>query len=81
MISNLLEQFLARECTPHVRQLLEEAIAEASELRPHFEFNRFEVTVERDEGVVLLEDVLDATEAGVLRVPLAEFVKALRKTA
>jgi hypothetical protein len=27
------------------------------------EFNRFEVTIQRDRGMVLLEDVLDASEA------------------
>jgi hypothetical protein len=77
MTSSLLEQFLAQECTFYVRQLLEEATADASAPRPHFEFNRFEVTVERDDSVVLLEDVLDSTEADVQRVPLAEFVKAI----
>lgn len=47
--------------------------------RPHFEFNRFEVTIEREANIVVLEDVLDATEAGVQHVPLAEFTAALRQ--
>jgi hypothetical protein len=79
MSTSLLEQFLAHECTSYVRRLLEEAIADAAVPRPHFEFNRFEVTVERDDDAVLLEDVLDARGAGVERVPLAEFTKALTR--
>lgn len=36
------------------------------------------MTVKREEGVVLIEDVLDA-DADVLCVPLAEFTAALGK--
>lgn len=79
MSGDLLEQFLAYECSDYVRRLLEDAIADASTLRPHFEFNRFEVTIERDRESVLLEDVLDASEAGVQRVPLAAFTTALSR--
>jgi hypothetical protein len=60
---------------PYVQRLLEDAIHDAAILRPRFEFNRFEVTVERADNVVILEDVLDATEAQTLRLP--EFVHAL----
>jgi hypothetical protein len=79
MTVSLLDQFLAWECTPFVRHLLDEAIADASPPRPHFEFNRFEVTIERANSMVVLEDVLDATEAGTQRVPLAEFANALSR--
>lgn len=75
--SNLIDRFIAQECTPDVRRLLEEAIADEAMLRPHFEFNLFEITIERAEGSVLIEDVLDATEAGSQRVALADFVAAL----
>jgi hypothetical protein len=77
MSSSLLEQFLAHECTSYLRGLLEHAIADTSASRSRFEFNRFEVTVERDHDMVVLEDVLDATEAGIQRVPLAQFVRDL----
>ena len=77
-MSDLLEQFLAQECTAYVRRLLEDAIADSATPRPHFEFNRFEITIERQANIVVLEDVLDATETGVRRVPLAEFTDALR---
>ena len=76
-MSGLLDQFLAQECTASVRRLLEDAIADSATSRPHFEFNRFEVTIERAKNIAVLEDVLDATEAGVRLVPLAEFTAAL----
>ncbi|HMG57521.1 MAG TPA: hypothetical protein VK601_28670 [Kofleriaceae bacterium] len=78
-MGDLLEQFITQECTAYVRRLLEDAIADSATPRPHFEFNRFEITIERQTNIVVLEDVLDATEAGVRRVPLAEFTDALRQ--
>lgn len=78
-MSDLLEQFLTQECTAYVRRLLEGAIADSATPRPHFEFNRFEIAIERDANIVVLEDVLDATEAGVRHVPLAEFMAALKR--
>lgn len=77
MPETILKQFLREECTPYVRRLLEEALAATAPSSRRFEFNRFEVTIQREEGAVLVEDVLDATEAGAQRVPLAEFAKAL----
>lgn len=77
----LLDQFLAEECTPSVRYLvragLEAAESGRGPRRHRFEFNRFEVTFDLDEGEVLLEDVLDVREAGAQRVPIAEFSTAL----
>ncbi|GAB4116907.1 MAG: hypothetical protein OHK0013_50240 [Sandaracinaceae bacterium] len=78
-MGDLLEQFITQECTAYVRRLLEDAIADSATPRPHFEFNRFEITIDREANIVALEDVLDSTEAGVRRVPLAEFTDALRK--
>jgi len=77
----LLEKFLEAECghndtsTPYVRGLLGGAAAPPN---TQFTFNLFNVTVRREEGVVLIEDVLDAG-TDVLRVPLAEFSAALGK--
>jgi hypothetical protein len=78
-MSDLLEQFITQECTAYVRRLLEDAIGDVATRRSHFEFNRFEITIERDGNIVVLEDVLDATGAGVRRVPLSEFSSALRQ--
>ncbi len=78
-MSDLLRQFITQECTAYVRRLLEDAIADSAAPRPHFEFNRFEITIEREGNIVVLEDVLDSTDAGVRYVPLAEFSAALRR--
>lgn len=43
-MSDLLQQFLAEECTADVRQLLEDAIAGTAMARLHFDFNRYEMT-------------------------------------
>lgn len=77
MTTNLLDQFLAQECNPYVRGLLEEAILDKSTARSRFEFNRFEVTIERDTGEVVVEDILDDSKAGSQRVPLNAFASAL----
>ena len=83
MKTTLLEQFLAEECTPYVRDLvrtgLEAGLSGAGPRRKRFEFNRFEVTFDLDKGDVLIEDVLDITEAGSQRIPIAEFSSALNK--
>lgn len=75
--SGLLEQFITQERTAHVRSLLEDAIADLARSRSHFEFDRFEITIDRDTNLVVLEDVLDATDSGICHVPLAEFTAAL----
>jgi hypothetical protein len=80
MRANLLERFIAQECTPGVQQLLEGAIADSALLRPHFEFNRFEVTIERAENTVTIEDVLDATDRGTQTVSLGDFTNALSRS-
>ena len=79
-MSDLLDQFIAQECTEYVRRLLEDAIADSATPRPRFEFNRFEITIEREGNMVVLEDVLDATAVGVRHIPLAEFTAALRRS-
>lgn len=78
-MNGFLEQFITQECTAYVRRLLEDAIADSATPRPHFEFNRFEIAIEREANIVVLEDVLDATQAGVRQVPLAEFTAALKR--
>lgn len=81
MNATLLDQFLAEECTSHVRDLvmggLEAGKSGVGPRRKRFEFNRFEVLFDLDEGEVVIEDVLDATEAGVQRIPIAVFSAAL----
>jgi hypothetical protein len=76
----LLERFIVEECTTHVRALITNAIADPSSPGLHFEFNRFTLTARRDDGFVMLEDVLDATEAGAQRLTLDELTAALDRT-
>jgi hypothetical protein len=79
MSRTLLEQFLKDECTPYVRRLLEDALKATAPSSSTFEFNCFKITVNRAQSAVLIEDDLDATEAGLSRVPVSVFVAALRK--
>jgi hypothetical protein len=74
---SLLEQFLTDDCTPYVRELLTSAMAEPSASQLRFEFNRFEVTVAPDGALVLIDDVLDPSEAGEQRVTRQQFLQAL----
>lgn len=81
MPTTLLEQFLSEECTPEVRMLVSADLRAGSSgsgpRRKRFEFNRFEVTFDLDAGDVLIEDVLDVTDAGVQRIAIGDFVAAL----
>jgi len=79
MGSILLEQFFKEECTPYVRDLMKEALGAAAFVARRFEFNRFEVTINREDDTVLIEDVLDVSAAGSLRVQLTEFAAALAR--
>jgi len=82
MPKTLFDEFLAEECTPYVRGLITAAIDGATRgAEPrwrHFEFNRFDVTLDLDADTALLEDDLNPTDSGKQRMPLAEFSAALR---
>jgi hypothetical protein len=85
MSMSLLDQFLAEECIPYAQGLLNSAL-EAVETgtapaKNRFEFNRFEVTIDAEKNEVVLEDVLDATDAGTQTVALQELEKGLRRLA
>lgn len=79
MPQTLLEQFLREECTPQICAHLQEAIAHPVAPVSRFELNRFEVTLQHDAAHVVLEDVLDASAAGIQEVSLAEFTAALSR--
>lgn len=78
-MDDLLEQFIREECSADVRRMLHDALADRAATYAHFDFNRFEITIDRAQDVVVLADVLDATPAGVQRVPIDAFVEALRR--
>jgi len=71
---------LIEDCTPFVRDLVLGAVEAGGTgtgpRRKRFEFNRFEVTVDLNEGMAVIEDVLDPT--GSQRLALADFTAALR---
>jgi len=81
-MTSLLEQFAEEDATPYVRGLLLEAIREresnpARELT-HFNFNRFDITLDFVSGTVLIEDELNFNPVGnEARLPLTEFVRYL----
>ena len=72
MSASLLDQFLREECTEHVRRLLVDSFAIDAPTRTRLEFNRFEVTIDRNAEIAIIEDVLDASDAGSERIPLAQ---------
>lgn len=79
MFRDLLESFLSEDCTENARTLLEDAINDTGRVRIHFDFNRFEVTIEREKNVVILQDDLDTTDAGTVLMPIAEFATVLKR--
>jgi len=77
MALTLVSEFIAQEATDYVRGLLRDAIQDSGNSSRRFEFNRFEVTIDHEQGVVLVEDVLDAGETGMQSVPIKEFSRLL----
>lgn len=81
MSMTLLVEFLSDECTEFERNLLREALDARRDGRAlskyQFEFNRFDITINVDEGIVLLQDILDTTKAGCQQILLEEFEERL----
>ena len=80
-MESLLEQFLKEEASSHVRGLIVDAVhshaKHSTEEQRKFEFNRFEVTLDLDGNVALIEDVLDHTSTGEVRLQIGELVSCL----
>ena len=77
----ILDRFLADEANDDVRGLLREALHDLSVPLRRFELNLFEVTIDHEARSVVIDDVLDATEAGTIIIPIAELASAIKKTA
>jgi hypothetical protein len=78
-MASLLEQF-AEEATPYVRGLILEAVRErqsnAKRELTHFNFDRFDITLDFVNGTVLIEDELNFDPvANEARLSLTEFVR------
>lgn len=81
-MASLLEQFAAEDATPHVRQLIVDAVHERdtnpARERTQFNFNRFNIDIDFVSGTVLIEDELNVDPfANEERVSLSEFVRFL----
>lgn len=78
---SLLRQFLAQDCDSQVRQKLLAEINSHGAVRTdvvrEFNFNRFNVYLDFQNGSVRVEDELDTTEAGSCYMPIADFARAL----
>jgi hypothetical protein len=74
MSMTLLDQFLAGERSPYVRELLNSALeavkAGTEPSKRRFEFNRFDGAIDAEKKDAMLEDLLDATDAGKQTVAL-----------
>jgi hypothetical protein len=76
----LIEQFQRYELDPVVRQRLQEALkrgTNGTRLRDEFDFNRFNVLLDFEQGTVVIEDDLDVSPAGRVEFPIAEFERLL----
>jgi len=80
MPSQLMREFLAQECTPAVRELLRAALSHPrpGKAAESFQFNRFDVTIDFENGTVLLEDDLNASHDGSAVLPLGEFLNSIQ---
>ncbi|VWX56030.1 conserved hypothetical protein [Burkholderiales bacterium 8X] len=77
-MSSLFMQFLREENTAVFRKLIAAAIVEherePAKVNFRFELNRFEVTLDFATGFAFLEDVLDPSSQGEMKVELEEFI-------
>lgn len=74
-VSPVVDEFFATEVDDPMRQLLMNAVHRSTPGEERFEFNLFDVRIDRDSGVVVVEDVLDAARSE--EVELAEFRRRL----
>ena len=82
MTQRPIDRFLALECTNEIRQWLESAIADNLLKWKQFNFNLYDVTIDKAKDQVLLEDVLDDSDETVQKLSIREFSEALvRRTA
>ena len=78
--STLLEQFVREELNAGVRQFLKEALVrgrDGAKLADAFEFNRFNVVLDFERRVGVVEDDLDVSPTGSVEIPLPEFERLL----
>ncbi|MBJ7291580.1 hypothetical protein [Williamsia sp.] len=74
-VSSVVDEFIETEVDEPTTHLLVNAVHRATPGEERFEFNLFDVRINRDSGVVVVEDVLDAARSE--EVELAEFRRRL----
>ena len=73
----LLDEFIQEECTSEVKQMLLEYLESNGAGRQEFNFNRFNILLDFDNGMVSIEDDLDVTEAGAEMVTIQSFTASM----
>ncbi|MFV8753057.1 hypothetical protein ACNOYE_21120 [Nannocystaceae bacterium ST9] len=73
----LLHEFIREECNIHVRALLKAALGSSAPPVTEIGLNRFDVRIDRDRELVVIEDITNAGEEGSLEVRLVALLEAL----
>ena len=82
MTQRPIDRFMSLECTSEIRRWLESASADNQLRWKQFNFNLFDVTIDKAKDEVLLEDVVLESDETVQKLSIREFSDALiRRTA
>jgi hypothetical protein len=76
----LLKEFIMLECNAHTVDLVNSAIADSGTRYHCFNFNIFDVTIDVENELVFLENILDPTPSGEEHIRLSDFITAIRQT-
>ncbi|MBN1186712.1 MAG: hypothetical protein JXB49_30825 [Bacteroidales bacterium] len=83
MSDTLLQQFLIIECIDYVYNLINKALDDWKNGTPpiikHFEFNRFEITIDGEKQKVIIADVLDVNNEGVQEIEINDFYDEIKR--
>jgi len=78
-INSTLDRFLKIECNVGVKQLLQDAL-EDEELRwKEFNFNIFNVTIDKSAGLVTVEDAVLMVEEGAKTLSIQHFADVIAR--
>ena len=79
MADPLVQQFVEYELSSSVRQLLKDAIADPEPRKAlrEFAFNRFDVALDFERRVAVIQDDLDSSTAGRVELELEQFARLL----
>lgn len=78
MTNDLVQRFVEQELNSSVRSTLGAALQERAEsknvLTRYFEFNCFDVSLDFENGVVTLQDVLSSGADSSVEIPISNFI-------